>query len=49
MLAYAKPESINVVGSYARKTAVRLRGLLVIDLAVSMPSVLVFHLFREHN
>lgn len=49
MLAYAKPEKIHVVGSYARKTAARVRGQVVIDLAITMPSVIVFPLARKHN
>ena len=38
-LAYSKPANINVVGSYARKTAIQLGERLEIDLAVTMPSV----------
>ena len=38
-LAYTKPININVVGSYARKTTIQLEERLVIDLAVTMPSV----------
>ena len=37
--AFRRPISINVVGSYGRKTAVRNGGLVVIDLAITMPSV----------
>lgn len=39
MLAYSKPASMNVVGSYARKTAIQVGDQLGIDLAVTMPSV----------
>lgn len=39
LLAYSKPANINIVGSYARKTAVKVHERLVIDLAVTMPSV----------
>ena len=35
---YAKPANINVVGSYPRKTAVRVNGQLTVDLAVTMPT-----------
>ena len=38
-MAYSKPANINVVGSYARKTAIQTRGPLGIDLAITMPSV----------
>lgn len=38
-LAYSRPANINVVGSYARRTAIQLGGRCVIDLAVTMPSV----------
>ena len=38
-LAYSKPANINVVGSYARRTAIQVGGRFVIDLAVTMPSV----------
>ena len=38
-LAYSKPANINVVGSYARRTAIQVGGVLRIDLAVTMPSV----------
>lgn len=37
--SYEKPANINVVGSYARKTDIRTEGRVVIDLAVTMPSV----------
>ena len=37
-LAYSRPTNINVVGSHARRTAVQVDGVLVIDLAVTMPS-----------
>ncbi|KAL8832408.1 MAG: hypothetical protein Q9191_000280 [Dirinaria sp. TL-2023a] len=40
LLAYAKPANINVVGSYARKTAIRVDDRLTIDMAVTMPSTL---------
>ena len=38
-LAYSKPVNINVVGSYARKTAIQTENQLGIDLAVTMPLV----------
>jgi U3 small nucleolar RNA-associated protein 22 len=38
-LAYAKPINVNVVGSYARKTAIEVDERLMVDLAVTMPSV----------
>ena len=38
-LAYAKPININVVGSYARKTAIQKDERIMIDLAITMPSV----------
>ena len=37
--AYQKPENINVVGSYALKTATKSKEPLVIDMALTMPSV----------
>lgn len=39
-LAFSKPSSINVVGSYVLKTASRVEGRLSIDLVVNMPSSL---------
>jgi len=39
LLAYAKPENINVVGSYARKTTMRCSDGIRIDLAITMPAV----------
>jgi len=39
LLTYAKPENINIVGSYARKTTMRSGDGIQIDLAVTMPSV----------
>ena len=39
MLQYDKPESIMVVGSYARQTCLREGEISEIDLAVTMPSV----------
>lgn len=39
LLAYSKPANINIVGSYARKTNVKVHERVVIDLAVTMPSV----------
>ena len=38
-LAYSKPTDINIVGSYARKTALLRNGNVTVDLAVTMPSV----------
>ncbi len=38
-LEYAKPSNINVVGSFALKTGVKLKASRVIDLAVTMPKV----------
>lgn len=38
-LRYDRPDSINVVGSFARKTAVQIDNQFVVDLAVTMPSV----------
>lgn len=38
-LAYKKPANINVVGSYALRTAVKAGGVLSIDMAITMPSV----------
>lgn len=40
-LAYDRPININVVGSYARKTATEVDERLTVDLAVTMPSVRV--------
>ena len=37
-LCYSKPDNINVVGSYGRRTSVQIGDTLVIDLAVTMPS-----------
>ncbi|KAL8738918.1 MAG: hypothetical protein Q9181_000370 [Wetmoreana brouardii] len=45
LLAYSKPANINVVGSYARGTALLLDGKLTIDMAVTMPS----HLFQAND
>lgn len=39
MLAYAKPTNINVVGSFARRTALLLDSKVTIDMAVTMPLV----------
>lgn len=39
LLAYSKPANINIVGSYARKTNLNAHERVVIDLAVTMPSV----------
>ncbi|CAD6577034.1 MAG: hypothetical protein ASARMPRED_008105 [Alectoria sarmentosa] len=44
-LAYSKPANINVVGSYARKTAIRVGTRLGIDLAVTMP----LHIFQDKD
>lgn len=44
-LTYSKPANINVVGSYARRTAIQVGGQLGIDLAVTMPS----HIFQEKD
>ena len=38
-LAYKEPASINVVGSYALKTALKTEGVLSIDMAITMPLV----------
>ena len=38
-VGYAKPANINVVGSYSLRTAVKGERPLVVDLAVTMPSV----------
>lgn len=38
--AYSKPTSINVIGSYALKTATTLAGNLVVDMVVHMPTEL---------
>ena len=38
-MGYAKPANINVVGSYSLRTAVKGERPLVVDLAVTMPSV----------
>ena len=43
--AYSKPTSINVVGSYSLRTAIRSEELLGVDLAVTMPA----HLFQEKD
>lgn len=37
-LSYTKPASINVVGSFALKTATRSKDMLEIDMMVTMPS-----------
>ncbi|KAL9129737.1 MAG: hypothetical protein Q9217_001895 [Psora testacea] len=39
--SYSKPSNINVVGSYARKTAIRVGDQLVVDLVVTMPRGIV--------
>lgn len=44
-VAYTKPSDINVVGSYARRTAIQVQDHVAIDLAVTMPS----HLFQEKD
>lgn len=36
-LAYSKPSSINVVGSYAHKTMVKSEGALSVDMILTMP------------
>lgn len=41
-IGFLKPSSINVVGSYARKTAIQTGDCLEIDLAISMPLVVDF-------
>lgn len=38
-VAYDKPEEINVIGSFAFKTAIKTEAPLMIDMAVTMPSV----------
>ncbi|KAL8908011.1 MAG: hypothetical protein Q9207_001085 [Kuettlingeria erythrocarpa] len=45
LLAYGKPTSINVVGSFVRRTALLLDRKVTIDLAVTMPS----HLFQAKD
>ncbi|KAL8944818.1 MAG: hypothetical protein Q9216_000240 [Gyalolechia sp. 2 TL-2023] len=42
LLGYSRPSSINVTGSFSRKTALLLDGKATIDVAVTMPS----HLFQ---
>lgn len=37
-VSYGRPSSIDVVGSYAQKTAIFVAGKVVIDLAITMPS-----------
>ncbi|KAL8925121.1 MAG: hypothetical protein Q9208_003626 [Pyrenodesmia sp. 3 TL-2023] len=37
LLAYAKPTNINVVGSFARRTALVLDSKVTIDMVVTMP------------
>ncbi|KAI9773444.1 MAG: hypothetical protein M1840_007660 [Geoglossum simile] len=44
-LAYARPANINVVGSYALKTAVKTSGPISVDMAVTLPS----SLFQEKD
>ncbi|KAF2481887.1 Nrap protein [Neohortaea acidophila] len=39
-LEYSKPSSINVVGSYALKTASRVEAVAAIDMLVTMPTAL---------
>ncbi|KAI9752797.1 MAG: hypothetical protein M4579_005472 [Chaenotheca gracillima] len=39
-VAYSKPTSINVVGSFALKTASKENGIITVDLAVVMPSTI---------
>ncbi|KAL6721097.1 U3 snoRNP protein [Lecanora helva] len=43
--AYAKPTTITIVGSYARRTAIRTGEHINVDLAVTMPS----HIFQEKD
>ncbi|KAL8705543.1 MAG: hypothetical protein Q9201_001360 [Fulgogasparrea decipioides] len=45
LLAYSKPANINVVGSYARRTALLLDGKVTIDMTVTMPS----HFFQAND
>ena len=40
-LGYEKPANINVVGSYVRKTDSRTDDPMVIDMAITMPSVCI--------
>ncbi|KAH0543993.1 hypothetical protein FGG08_001760 [Glutinoglossum americanum] len=37
-LAYSRPANINVVGSYALKTAVKARSVISVDMAITLPS-----------
>ncbi|MCJ1390843.1 hypothetical protein MMC18_003704 [Xylographa bjoerkii] len=43
--AFAKPDDINVVGSFVSKTSVKHEGPMMIDMAVTMPS----NLFQEKD
>ncbi|KAL8837369.1 MAG: hypothetical protein Q9170_002540 [Blastenia crenularia] len=45
MLAYSKPAKVDVIGSFARKTALLLNGKVTIDLGLTMPS----HLFQAKD
>ncbi|KAK3073275.1 U3 snoRNP protein [Teratosphaeriaceae sp. CCFEE 6253] len=44
-LEFAKPSSVNVIGSYALKTSSRARGFVEIDMVVTMPA----SLFQEKD
>lgn len=44
-LAYAKPASVNVIGSYAFGTAIKTQEAVSIDMSISMPS----SLFQEKD
>ncbi|KAL9615518.1 MAG: hypothetical protein Q9167_000031 [Letrouitia subvulpina] len=48
-VAYDKPESINTIGSYARKTARLLNGVMTVDVCVTMPSTKAEALLDEQN
>ncbi|KAI9844485.1 MAG: hypothetical protein M1837_005568 [Sclerophora amabilis] len=39
-MAYSKPGNINVVGSYALRTATKDNGIMSVDMAVTMPSTI---------
>ncbi|KAH0562575.1 hypothetical protein GP486_002742 [Trichoglossum hirsutum] len=44
-LTYSRPTNINIVGSYALKTAVKTSGIISVDMAITLPS----SLFQEKD
>ena len=43
--SYIRPSNINVVGSYARKSAIHVNNMCIVDLAVTMPT----QIFQEKD